>query len=88
LIVAVATVAGVIGISGINPQIINTGRIPDAGLTLPVMSLSDSVTRTTGLGTVATTALPSPRVVTTGQGSVSPSRPTPAFDTNPQCWQP
>ena len=83
LLAAVMVVAGVIGISGIYPQLIGTEQVPDAGSPLPVMSLSNPDARTRGLGTVATTASAFRRVVTTGQGGIS--RPTPTFDaTQPQ----
>ena len=83
LLAAVVVVAGVIGISGIYPQLIGTEQVPDAGSPLPVMSLSNPDARTRGLGTVATTASAFRRVVTTGQGGIS--RPTPTFDaTQPQ----
>ena len=38
LLAAVVVVTGVIGISGIYPQIIDMERVPDAGSPLPVMS--------------------------------------------------
>jgi hypothetical protein len=71
LLAAVVVIAGFIGISGIFPQAIDARRTPDAVTRLPVMSLS------------ITTALPSRRVTTTGQGTVLPPRPAPTPDTAP-----
>jgi hypothetical protein len=80
---AVVVIAGFIGISGIFPQAIDARRTPDAVTRLPVMSLSIPDARTKAVGAVATTASPSRRVTTTGQGTVLPPRPTPTPDTAP-----
>jgi hypothetical protein len=85
LLVAVVFVAGVIGISGIYPQVIDAEWVPDTtGTRLPVVSLSKSnpVARTR-LGTAAAIPLPPTRVATTGQGTVSSPRPTPIPDLSP-----
>ena len=83
LIVAVVFVAGVIGISGIYPQVIDAEWVPDTtGTRLPVMALSDPVARTR-LGTAAAIPLPPRRVATTGQGTVTPPRPAPTPNAAP-----
>jgi hypothetical protein len=83
LIAAAVVVAGVIGISGIYPQVFDAELVPDTGTRLPVMSLSNPDARTKGIGTFATAA--SRRVVTTGQAMRSPPRTTLTPDnTQPQ----
>jgi hypothetical protein len=80
LLAAVVVVAG-IGISGIFPQVIDARWTPDVVTPLPVMSLSSPNARTKAVGT---TASPSRRAITTGQGKVMPPRPAPTPDTAPQ----
>jgi hypothetical protein len=83
LLVAVVFVAGVIGISGIYPQVIDAEWVPDTtGTRLPVKSSPDPVARTR-LGTAAAIPLPPSRVATTGQGTVSSPRPAPTPDLSP-----
>jgi hypothetical protein len=82
LLAAVVVVAGVIGISGIYPRVIDAEWVPDTATRLPVMSLSNPDAGTRALGAV-TAASSSRRVATTGQGMVSPPRPaTPTPDTS------
>ena len=81
LLAAVVIVAGFIGISGIFPQVMDARWTPDAVARLPVMSLSTPDARTKAVGAVATTASPSRRVTTTGQGTVLPPRPALTPDT-------
>jgi hypothetical protein len=81
LLAAAVVVAGFIGISRLFPQVIDARWTPDARL--PVMSLSTPDARTKAVGAVATTALPSRRVTTTGQGTVLPPRPAPTPNTAP-----
>ena len=45
LLAAVVVVAGVIGISGIYPQVIDAEWVQDAGTHLPIMSLSTAATK-------------------------------------------
>jgi hypothetical protein len=84
LLAAVVVVAGVIGISGIYPQVIDAEWVPDGATRLPVMSLSNPKARTRALGGVTPLESSSRRVATTGQGMVSPPRPTPT----PEATQP
>ena len=49
LLVAVVVVAGVIGISGIFPQVIDADRVPEASARLPKMSLSAPTTKRSGI---------------------------------------
>ena len=83
LLAAVVVVAGFVGISGIFPQVIDARWTPDAVTRLPVMSLSTPDARTKAVGAVATTASPSRRVITTGQGTALPPRPAPTPATAP-----
>jgi hypothetical protein len=73
LLAAVVVVAGVIGISGIYPQVIDTQRVQDAPTHLPIMSLSAPTTKRSGV--VAAISLPPRRAVTTGEATVSSPRP-------------
>jgi hypothetical protein len=83
LLVAVVFVAGVIGISGIYPQVIDAEWVPDTtGTRLPVMSLSNPDARTR-LGTAAVIPLPPRRVAATGQGTVSSPRLAPTPELSP-----
>ncbi len=83
LLVAVVFVAGVIGISGIYPQVIDAEWVPDTtGTRLPVVSAPNPIARTR-LGTAAAIPLPPTRVATTGQGTVSSPRPAPNPDLSP-----
>ena len=84
LLAAVVIVAGFIGISGIFPQVMDARWTPDAVARLPVMSLSTPDARTKAVGALATTASPSRRVTTTGQGTVLPPRSAPTPDAAPQ----
>src|SRR6516225_7993381 len=70
LLAAVVVVAGVIGISGIYPQVIDSEWVPDTGTRLPVMSLSNPDARTRAFGSASAAAIPLPprRIATTGQG--------------------
>ena len=83
LLAAVVVVAGFIGISGIFPQVIDERWTPDAVTPLPVMSLSTPDARSKAVGAVANTASLSRRLITTGQGTVTPPRPAPTPDTAP-----
>jgi hypothetical protein len=73
LLAAVTVVAGVIGISGIYPQVIDAQRVQDAPTHLPIMSLSAPTTKRSGV--VAAISLPPRRAVTTGEATVSSPRP-------------
>jgi len=73
LLAAVVVVAGVIGISGIYPQIIDAEWVQDTGTHLPKMSLSSPHATTKRSGIVAAIPL---GTVTTGEAAVSSSRPT------------
>ena len=78
LLAAVVVVAGVIGVSGIYPQVIDAEWMQDSGAHLPIMSLP--ATSTTTKSSATATALPFRihRVVTTGQATAAvPPRPTP-----------
>jgi hypothetical protein len=68
---AVVVVAGVIGISGIYPQVIDAQRVQDAPTHL--MSLPAPTTKRSGA--VAAISLPPRRAVTTGEATVSSPRP-------------
>jgi hypothetical protein len=85
LLAAVVVVAGVIGISGIYPQVIDSEWVPDTGTRLPVMSLSNPDARTRAFGSASAAAIPLPprRIATTGQGTVSSPRPAPTPDQQP-----
>src|SRR5258708_14702572 len=83
LLVAVVFVAGVIGISGIYPQVIDAEWVPDTtGTRLPVVSLSNPEARTR-LGTAAVIPLPPRRVAATGQRTVSSPRLAPTPELSP-----
>ncbi len=75
LLVAVVVVAGVIGISGIFPQVIDADWVPESSARLPKMSLSDPTAKRSGI--VAAIPLPPRRAVTTGEATVSAARPAP-----------
>jgi hypothetical protein len=75
LLVAVVVVAGVIGISGIFPQVIDADWVPDPSARLPKMSPSAPTTKRSGI--VAAIPLPPHRAVTTGEASVSAAPPAP-----------
>ena len=77
LLAAVVVVAGVIGISGIYPQVIDAEWVRDPGTPLPIMSLSTPATKRVP---VAAAVVPSPQRranTTTGQTAASPPRPAP-----------
>jgi hypothetical protein len=90
LLAAVVVVAGVIGISGIYPQVIDAEWVRDAGTPLPIMSLSTAPTKRVA-GTAVPVPSPQRRVVTTGQTAASsrtappeaPQTPTPAAAVEP-----
>jgi hypothetical protein len=72
LLAAVFVVAGVIGISGIYPQVIDAEWVQDAtGTHLPKVSRSTPDVTTKRSGIVAAIPLPPRRVLTTGQAAVS-----------------
>jgi hypothetical protein len=72
LLAAVMVVAGVIGISGIYPQVIDAEWVQDAsGTHLPKMSPPPADVTTKRSGIVAAIPLPPRRAVTTGQAAVS-----------------
>jgi hypothetical protein len=73
LLAAVTVVAGVIGLSGIYPQVIDAQRVQDAPTHLPIMSLSAPTTKRSGV--VAAISLPPRRAITTGEATVSSPRP-------------
>jgi hypothetical protein len=76
LLAAVMVVAGVIGISGIYPQVIDAEWVQDAsGTHLPKMSPPPADVTTKRSGIVAAIPLPPRRVVTTGQAAVSSPAP-------------
>src|SRR5262249_55780947 len=93
LLAAVVVVAGVIGISGIYPQVIDAEWVRDAsnaGTPLPIMSLSTAPTKRVP-GTAAAVPSPQRRVVTTGQTAASPrSAPpeVPQTSTSPAAVEP
>jgi hypothetical protein len=80
LLAAVLVVAGVIGISGIYPQVIDGQRVQDAPTHLPIMSLS--TTKRSGI--VAAISLPPRRAVTTGAATISSPRSAPAPELSQQ----
>jgi hypothetical protein len=71
---AVVVVAGVIGISGIDPQVIDAGWVQDSPTHLPKMSLSTPTTKRSGI--VAVIPLPPRRALTAGEATVLSPRPT------------
>jgi len=75
---------GVVGISGIYPQVVGPEWVQDAGTHMPIMSLSTRDARTKRSGIVAAIPLPSRRAVTTGQTAVSSPRPAPAPELSQQ----
>jgi hypothetical protein len=76
LLAAVVVVAGVIGISGIYPQVIDAEWVQDAGTHLPIMSLSTAATKRVP-GTAAAIPSPQRRTITTGQTAASSPRSVP-----------
>ncbi len=72
LLAAVVVVAGVIGISGIYPQVIDAEWVQDTGTHLPIMSLSTAAAKRTP-STAAATLSPQRRVATTTGQSAGPS---------------
>jgi hypothetical protein len=76
LLAAVVVVAGVIGISGIYPQVIDAEWVQDTGTHLPIMSLSTAAAKRVP-GTAAAIASPPRRAVTTGQTAASSPRSAP-----------
>jgi hypothetical protein len=80
LLAAAVVVAGVIGISGIYPQVIDAGWVQDSPTHLPKMSLSDPTIRRSGIA--AAIPLPLRRAVTTGEAMFSsPPAPEPLAET-------
>jgi hypothetical protein len=77
LLAAVVVVAGVIGISGIYPQVIDAEWVQDTGTHLPIMSLSTAAAKRVP-GTAAAIAPPPRRAVTTGQTAASSPRSAPS----------
>jgi hypothetical protein len=78
LLAAVVVVAGVIGISGIYPQVIDAEWMEDSGTHLSMMSLPATSTTTKASATATALPLRIHHVVTTGQvTAVMPPRPTP-----------
>jgi hypothetical protein len=73
LLAAAVVVAGVIGISGIYPQVIDAGWVPDSPTHLPKMSSSTPTIKRSGI--VAAIPLPPRRAVTTGEATLSSPRP-------------
>jgi hypothetical protein len=69
----IVVVAGVIGISGIDPQVIEAGWMQDSPTRLPKMSLSTPTTKRSGI--VAAIPLPPPRALTTGEAMAFSSHP-------------
>jgi hypothetical protein len=76
LLAAVVVVAGVIGISGIYPQVIDAEWVQDAGTHLPIMSLSTAAAKRVP-GTAAAVSSPQRRAATTGQSAGPSPRSTP-----------
>jgi hypothetical protein len=68
-LVAVVVMAGVIGISGIDPQVIDAGWIQDPPAHLPKMPLSTPTTKRSGI--VAAIPLPPRRTLMAGEATVS-----------------
>jgi len=77
LLVAVVVVAGVIGISGIYPQIIDSEWVQNAGTHAKKVATPDATTTTRRSGIVAAIPLP-PRRVATTTGEAAASAPRPA----------
>jgi hypothetical protein len=78
LLAAVVVVAGVIGITGIYPQVIDAEWMRDSGTHLPKISLLATSTTTKASGTATALPLRILQVVTTGQATAAvPPRPTP-----------
>jgi hypothetical protein len=67
LLAAVVVVAGVIGISGIYPQVMDPEWVQDSPTHLPKTSLSAATTKRSGI--VAAIPLPPRRALTTGEAS-------------------
>jgi hypothetical protein len=79
LLAAASVIAGVIGVSGIDPQVVDAEWVQDAaGSHQPKMTPPTSATTTKRSGIVAAIPLPPRRATTTGQASVSSPRPAPA----------
>jgi hypothetical protein len=78
LLAAVVVVAGVIGISGIYPQVIDAEWTQDSGTHLPKISLLTTSTSMKASATATALSSRGRHVVTTG----SPPRPAPAPDTH------
>jgi hypothetical protein len=76
LLAAVVVVAGVIGISGIYPQVIDAEWVQDAGTHLPIMSLSTAAPKRVP-ATAAAISSPQRRNITTGQTAASSPRVVP-----------
>ena len=77
LLAGAVIAAGVVGIRGNYPQVVDAEWGQDAGTHMPIMSLSTRDARTKRSGIVAAIPLPSRRAVTTGQTAVSSPRPAP-----------
>jgi hypothetical protein len=78
LLAAVVVVAGVMGISGIYPHVIDAEWTQDSGTHLPIMSSPATSTTTKSSATATALPLRIHRVVTTGQATAAvPPRPTP-----------
>lgn len=75
LLAAAVVVAGVIGISGIYPQVIDAGWVQDLPPHLPKISLSTAATKRSGI--VAAIPLPPRRALTAGEATVFSRRPDP-----------
>jgi hypothetical protein len=75
LLAAVVAVAGVIGIRGIDPQVIDAGWVQDSPAHLPKISLSTATTKRSGI--VAAIPLPPRRALTAGEATVFSRRPDP-----------
>jgi hypothetical protein len=75
LLAAVVAVAGVIGISGIDPQVIDAGWVQDSPTHLPKISLSTATTKRSGI--VAAIPLPPRRALTAGEATAFSRRPDP-----------
>jgi hypothetical protein len=75
LLAGAVIAAGVVGIRGNYPQVVDAEWVQDVGTHLPIMSLSTGDARTKRSGIVAAIPLPSGRAVTTGQTAVSSPRP-------------
>jgi hypothetical protein len=73
LLAAVVVVAGVIGISGIYPQVIDAEWVQDTGTRLPIMSLSTAPTKRVA-STPAASSSPQRRATTTGQSVATSPR--------------